>query len=502
MPSARPWKRAPRPAVGKTPASPTTRRPRSPAARAAAYNAVDRRRGPGGAPLSCLADRYTIVGTGTAPTSAAAAGTANNLWHPRIPRYGRLQYDQKRLGVTGSLQWRPTENSTLSLDALVANFTNNRDETYLEVISFSRSGRACPRPTWSTSRPTARVNLIKGTFDDVDARVEYRHDDLKTEFNQFTLTYDTKFGESGHLNVGVRPVALDPGQPGPDDLLVRSLRQRQLQLRLLGQRQAAELQLRLRSDQSGQLRLQRPSNAKGDPSLLRLRPSKAVNTFKTFRADVDYEILDGFKLRYGGDYKEYGFSFLGAAPVLAQPGVHRHHLYRRSRLPLPAGVTIADVSRLITGFGRGLDLPSGVPTSWIAPDLDKLKKVIGYDCNCINANGDFRLSTLNQLGALRSVTEKDTAFYIQGDFDYDLFNIPVRGNSACATSRPSSGDRVTSTPATSRNVMTSRRRSATSPSGRDDAVQTREPRVHQHPAGPEHLGPAARTSSSASPPRR
>jgi iron complex outermembrane receptor protein len=68
-----------------------------------------------------------------------------------------------------------------------------------------------------------------------------------------------------------------------------------------------------------------------------------------------------------------------------------------------------------------------VPTSWIAPDLDKLKK-LGYDCNCINANGDFRLSVLNQLGAMRQITEKDTAFYIQGDFDYDIFNIPVRGN--------------------------------------------------------------------------
>jgi TonB-dependent receptor len=83
---------------------------------------------------------------------------------------------------------------------------------------------------------------------------------------------------------------------------------------------------------------------------------------------------------------------------------------------------------VISGFGRGLDLPSGVPTSWLAPDLDKLKTRLGYDCNCINANGDFRLSVLNQLGAVRAITEKDTAFYLQGDFDYDIFNIPVRGN--------------------------------------------------------------------------
>jgi iron complex outermembrane receptor protein len=36
-------------------------------------------------------------------------------------------------------------NSTLTLDALLAKFTNNRDETYLEVISFSRSGAGLPQ---------------------------------------------------------------------------------------------------------------------------------------------------------------------------------------------------------------------------------------------------------------------------------------------------------------------------------------------------------------------
>ncbi|HWW26214.1 MAG TPA: TonB-dependent receptor, partial [Caulobacter sp.] len=385
----------------------------------AAYNPVS------GPPLTC-AQIGTVVG-GTTPTTAAAAGTANNLWHPRIPRYGRLQYDQKRLGITGSLQWRPTENSTLSLDALVANFTNNRDETYLEVISFSRSGAGLPQTDVVNFQADDKGHLIKGTFDDIDARVEYRHDDLKTEFNQFTLTYDTKFGDAGHLNVVY-------GQS-------RSIQDNPVQTTFSFDRYNSD---GYSYDYSQDDKLPNfnygfdptnpanftytASNTTGDASLLRLRPSKAVNTFKTFRADVDYQILDGFKLRYGGDYKEYGFSSWEKrlfSRNLASTGTT---FTAEAGFPLPAGVTVADVSRLITGFGRGLDLPSGVPTSWIAPDLDKLKKAIGYDCNCINANGDFRLSVLNQLGALRAITEKDTAFYIQGDFDYDIFNIPVRGN--------------------------------------------------------------------------
>lgn len=385
----------------------------------AAYNPVS------GPPLTC-AQIGTVVG-GTTPTTPAAAGTANNLWHPRIPRYGRLQYDQKRLGVTGSLQWRPTENSTLTLDALLAKFTNDRDETYLEVISFSRSGQGLPQTDVVNFTADDKGHLIKGTFDDVDARVEYRHDDLKTEFNQFTLTYDTKFGDAGHLNVVY-------GQS-------RSIQDNPVQTTFSFDRYNSD---GYSYDYSQDDKLPSfnygfdptnpanftyaASNANGDASLLRLRPSKAVNTFKTFRADVDYEILEGFKLRYGGDYKEYGFSSWEKRLFSRNLAATGSTFTAEAGFPLPAGVTIADVSRLITGFGRGLDLPAGVPTSWIAPDLDKLKKVIGYDCDCINANGDFRLSVLNQLGALRAITEKDTAFYIQGDFDYDIFNIPVRGN--------------------------------------------------------------------------
>lgn len=384
----------------------------------AAYNPVS---GPG---LTCN-EIGTVVG-GTTPTSPAATGTANNLWHPRIPRYGRLQYDQKRLGVTGSLQWRPTENSTLTLDGLLAKFTNNRDETYLEVISFSRSGAGLPQTDVVNFQADNKGHLIKGTFDDVDARVEYRHDDLSTEFNQFTLTYDTKFGDRGHFNVVY-------GQS-------RSIQDNPVQTTVSFDRYdtdgysydySANDKLPVLSygfDPTNPANFEyRPTNDRGDASLMRMRPSKAVNTFKTFRADVDYEILDGFKLRYGADYKEFGFNssekrlfsrqLAGSTAYTAEAG-----------FALPAGVSIADVSRLITGFGRGLDLPSGVPTSWIAPDLDKLKKVIGYDCNCVNANGDFRLSSINQLGAIREITEKDTAFYLQGDFDYEIFNMPVRGN--------------------------------------------------------------------------
>ena len=384
-----------------------------------AYNPVS------GPPLSC-AQIGTVTG-GTSPTVKAAAGTANNLWHPRIPRYGRLDYDQKRLGVTGSLQWRPTANSTLTLDALLAKFTNNRDETYLEIISFSRSGQGVPQTDVVNFTGDSKGTLIKGTFDDVDARVEYRHDDLKTEFNQFALTYDTRLGDRGHFLATYgqsRSIQDNPTQTtfSFDRYNTDGYSYDYSNDKLPGFNYGFDAT----SPASYEYR---PTNDKGDASLLRLRPSKAVNTFKTFRADIDYEAMDGLKLRAGADYKEYGFSSWEQrlnSRVLT--GNSATSFTSEAAYGLPAGVTVADVSQLITGFGRGLDLPAGTPTSWLAPDLNKLKTALGYDCNCVNANGDFRLSTLNQLGATRSITEKDTAYYVQADFDHDVFNIPVRGN--------------------------------------------------------------------------
>ena len=386
----------------------------------AAYNPVS------GPALSC-SQIGTVVG-GTSPTTVAAAGTANALWHPRIPRYGRLDYDQKRLGVTGSIQWRPNDRSTLTLDAMLAKFNNDRDETYLEIISFSRSGAGVPQTDVVNFTADNKGTLIKGTFDDVDARVEYRHDELKTEFNQLSLTYDTRFGEAGHLVVGY-------GQS-------RSIQDNPVQTTFSFDRYDSD---GYSYDYSANDKLPNfnygfdptnPANyeysavnTKGDASLLRMRPSKAVNTFKTIHVDIDYQILDGFKLRYGGNYKEYGFnSWEKRLNSRVLTGNSATTFTSEAAFGLPAGVTIADVSQVITGFGRGLNLPAGVPTSWLAPDLDKLEAKLGYNCNCVNANGDFRLSVNNQLGAMRDITEKDTAFYLQGDFDYDIFNIPVRGN--------------------------------------------------------------------------
>ena len=35
-----------------------------------------------------------------------------DVYTPRFPRYTQMMHDQKRLGITGSLQWKPGEDTT------------------------------------------------------------------------------------------------------------------------------------------------------------------------------------------------------------------------------------------------------------------------------------------------------------------------------------------------------------------------------------------------------
>ena len=54
------------------------------------------------------------------PANVAAYNAANDAanFHPRLPRYGRLTHDQDRLGVTASVQWAPSDDTTITAEFL------------------------------------------------------------------------------------------------------------------------------------------------------------------------------------------------------------------------------------------------------------------------------------------------------------------------------------------------------------------------------------------------
>ena len=125
---------------------------------------------------------------GNTPANVAAYNAANDAanFHPRLPRYGRLTHDQERLGLTGSLQFRPSDSTLLSFDMLYSKFDATRQEDFLETISFSRANTLGGKYETNVREAVVdeRGNLVYGVFDNVDVRSESRFDDLSTEFSQ------------------------------------------------------------------------------------------------------------------------------------------------------------------------------------------------------------------------------------------------------------------------------------------------------------------------------
>jgi iron complex outermembrane receptor protein len=136
-------------------------------------------------------------------SSVLPAGATNfAFFHPRIPRYDSYAYSTERLGLTGSVQFQPSDATLITIDALYADFKSNRSEQYLEAISFSRSGAGKPQTVILTGGQVDATNsLVKGTFNNVDVRVESRYDELETTFQQYTGTLHQEFGDRARVDL-------------------------------------------------------------------------------------------------------------------------------------------------------------------------------------------------------------------------------------------------------------------------------------------------------------
>jgi TonB-dependent receptor len=343
----------------------------------------------------------------------------NSAWHPRIPRYGQLAYDWERIGATAAVQWKPTDATTVTLDGLLALLDGTRKENYLEVISFSRNGQGNPQTDVLNPTFDSKGHLVTATFNDVDVRTEDRYDELTTEFNQLSLTVEQEFTDRfrGTFIAG-RSTSIQ-GNPVQTTISFDRYDSDGYQYDYTDQK--------LPGFNYG-FDVTNPANwtfgttlAAGDASLIRMRPNKTVNVLKNFRADLEFDLNEAITLKFGGLYKDYSFRTQERRRFVLG-GI------TEGAVALPAGVTIASLSKLISGFGRHLDLPAGTPTSWLSPDLEKVEQALGINCDCINQFGDFRLSADNQRGANRDVGEKDTSFYVQADFNTELGAVPIRGN--------------------------------------------------------------------------
>ena len=346
------------------------------------------------------------------PASPFAAARSVDVYSPRFPRYGRLTHDQERLGLTGSLQFRPQEQTLINLDVLYSDFKATRQENWLEALSFARNASQGGRPEIIVRDGVVNANgdLIYGLFDDVDVESETRYDELDTKYTQATLSLEHSFSDRFRVKALAGYSKSDFDNPIQTTVIVNRENTDGYSVDYRGDSNLPLISYGY--DVTNPLAY----NFGAARSEIRLRPQGVTNTIKTGQLDGAYDLNDTFTLKAGVNYKEYAFDSWALARV------------NESVVPqLPAGVTLTTLMEMVSGFGRNLGAPAGTVSNWTAPNLQAFADLF----NIYSGTGLFELSgasNANARGNIRSVTEKDSAAYVQLDFQTQLGGVPIRGD--------------------------------------------------------------------------
>jgi TonB-dependent receptor len=344
-------------------------------------------------------DRGTSSGNFSAASPFAAARSAD-VFHPRIPRYGVLEHDQQRIGVTGSLQFKPTDRADFALDVLYAGFDADRTEDYFEAISFSRSGTGKPQTIVRDGVIDGNGNLVYGVFDNVDIRSESRTDEQSTEFLQWGLSGEFDVTDSFKLRGMVGQSTSEYDNP--------------VQTTVIMDKENAQGYV---WDYRNNSRLPNFDYGSVDPldpngwtlAEIRLRPQFVENSFDNAQLDFEWISSPSFSLLGGLNFKDYTYE--------------SKEWRRASELVVPV-LSPAQLANMLRQVGlRGINVSDN---RWVVPDVNAIDDMFDIYSN----TGIFAVSSsLSGVAANnRTVNEESLGAYLQGNFSVDWGDIPVNGN--------------------------------------------------------------------------
>jgi iron complex outermembrane recepter protein len=353
--------------------------------------------------------------TGTAASLPSVCSQADFALHPRFPRYDYFQDSENRLGMTASLQWKPSDANLLSLDVLHSYYYETRQEQYLEQPGFSGQG-TCTNPATTTSVGCISVLsdtinsqgvMTAGTFSGVDTRVEDRYDSLHTNFTQATL--EGQHTVSEHWSI--------------DELVGYSQ-----------SRFANPVQTTVGWDQYNQtvgydfsskipyLNFGSENVGATGPWVLtevRERPQTTTSKFKNAEVNVHFKPSDSIGLSGGFQYKEYDFGATSLRLVNGETVTAKNAYAALLKVP------IASYAQTLNYLGAaGVSVPTGSTAVWATPSVGLAESALGLYSN----SSLYALSTAGDLGDNINVRERDYGGYLQLNFDGHLLSHDLRGN--------------------------------------------------------------------------
>ncbi|KGB56112.1 TonB-dependent receptor precursor [Sphingopyxis sp. LC81] len=346
---------------------------------------------------------WTTANSGGTYRPSAACDSVALAFHPRIPRYGEIAHDKKRLGITGSIQFAPSDATKISLDGLYSSFKHQRRERWAEVLLRSNERSI----NVSDYEIDGDNNLISATLDDAWVRTEHYLRKAKTEFYQVGATWDQDVSDTfrftllGGLSKSTASIPLETTIVFDD-------------------RDAQDY----RYDYSD---MERPLLTFGtsvtNPANFQLaeirdRPSEVANKFRTAQLRTEWDISDDFTVKAGGVYRRFDFAsiaFTRDTVVCGNGGVDRV-LGTLACSPSSAfgpaavyGFPVTSALADLFTLGKA-GQPSGTTTEWLVANLDATTAFTKlYD----------RVAAVDA-GNNRAVREEVTGGYLQFDAKGEL----------------------------------------------------------------------------------
>lgn len=152
-------------------------------------------------------------------------------------------------------------------------------------------------------------------------------------------------------------------------------------------------------------------------STIRYFNNEVDNEFKVARANFAWEVTPEYSLRFGGTFKRFDYA--------GDQGRRNQDIEAINPTLVEAGLRATDLGSTI-GFGKGLNVSEGTPTSFFAPSLAAFRRQFQIDCNCVNKWGDYRAVVDGR--QRNAVSEEDLSGFVQLDFATELFGRPFRGD--------------------------------------------------------------------------
>ncbi len=334
--------------------------------------------------------------SGGSYVSSEACDEVGLAFHPRIPRYGLIEHNRERLGLTGSVQWEPSESTRLSVDGLYAKFNETRNELWGEVL-FRSNEKTIDVADY---RIDENNNLISGTFDNAWVRTENFRRELDTEFYQVSGRLEQDITDTLSLDLLVGKSRSDADSPIETTLV-------------FDDRDFDGYSYDYTDMQSPVLTF--GQNGISDPTQFQLaefrdRPNTVTNEFETVSANLAWELNSKATLQAGGIYRKFTYDTVGyrrdstyCAAFDCAPGQYG--------LPVTA-----DIAQDFTLGNAGQ--PAGTTESWVIPNLEAAADAVGL----------YDRPLVADLGGDRTVIEKVKGGYLQLDWDSDIAGMRVTGN--------------------------------------------------------------------------